>query len=552
MALAACGGGGGGSAPSSTPISPSPPPPPPPPPPPNEAPQLTVEVSPDPVAEAQNFTIDLSNSIDTDGQIVRATVTQPTPIFYPATAVSSPASGVGAFIFRAPEVFRHDNSTQGTRSDLFFQVEIEDDDGSVVTEQVTVNVANVEGATRADGVNEFFRLNLAESVKLFEENTPTTGFNYVFGTRTNSSASNGDTEIILLDEVSPAIWNLPNVTPELLTDTIPDNGPFYPGVFTFDLDPGTNQQFAVINELQNKIYWFAAFDPANPKAHTLDTTIEVDAPCDVKGRTNSGQDTVLIGQRDLGLTVIRLIADRPLGFTHEGFDYQFVSTAAPGRSLCFVYPTRLSLPSPPISSLDDVIAIDFDRHELVLLADRTAPAEVYEVVGTVPIDTDGLSNLEIVDVKSVGAPGSIPNVIWILMSDGRDLGEHRLVMIWQESDGSIMQRPHKFEGGAPAAMQQLKFFPSIPGQLIDFGADIVIRSSTSSEITIFEDNGFELNPTGDMVPVYADPIYVDVGDIPNSASVVQLPFVNGASKALNGVVLSFEAQQELRVYTYMD
>ena len=377
----------------------------------------------------------------------------------------------------------------------------------------------------------------------------------MYGTRPISNAANGEEQILLLDGVESTPRNVRDIVPEELADTIPDVGPFFPSVFAFDLSPGTRQQFAVLSEIQDKIFWFAAFDPLNPKGYTLDSVIDIQAPCYVEGKTNSGQDIAWVGQRNAGLSVVRLLADRPLGANHEGFDAQIVSTVGAGRSLCFVYPTRLAsttAASPRISQLDDVIAVDFDQKELVLLADYVAPAEEYELVGTIPIDTDGLTTMDIIDVLAVGAPGSVPSVIWILMSDGLQNGEHRLVMVWQDTDDNILQKVHKFDGAVPSAMHQLRFFPSIPGQLIDAGADIVIVSSTSSEITIFEDDYINVNPTGNFIPIYKAPIYFDVGEIPASSSIIRLPFLNGAHQVNHGLVLSFRGKRDLRVFTYMD
>lgn len=519
------------------------------------APDLVIEVSPDPVVEGTSFFINIAASSDPDGEIVRTNVAQMDPGFFQAEQVGSPAPDASSFEFMAPEVFFHERSDPGLGAEIFFDVEIEDDDGSVVTERMTVVVDSVEGTTRAEGVAEFFSLSLSEEVRLFSQNRPTPSFNFVFGVRPVSTDPGGQQQILLMEGVQDAVSNLLSITPEVLPDTIPDFGPFFPGVFSFDLDPGTRQQFAVINELQNKVFWFAAFDPANPKNHELDVEIDVASPCYVEGRTNTGQDTVLVGQRNAGLTVLRLIADRPLGANHEGFDTQIVSTAGMTRSLCFLYPTRLSTTTasnPQLSNLDDVIAIDFDTNELVLLADYAAPDQEYEVVGTLPIDTDGLSGLSIVDALAVGTPGSIPNVIWILMTDGQDMGEHRLVMVSQDPDGTINQKPHPFVGGVPSGMQQLKFFPGNPGQLVDAGADIIVTSSTSSQITIFEDDSIDINPTGNLIPIYRDPIYVDVGGIPASSSVIRLPFVNGANKSVDGVIFSFQGSTELKVFTYMD
>lgn len=515
------------------------------------APDLRADFSPNPILEGESIFIDFSNSSDSDGQIVRSSVVQVNPGFYEATLLNAPASALGTFEFLAPEVFFHERNG----GELLFEVEIEDDDGSVTRQQISVSVESVLGTTRADGVNEFFKLVLSEEVRLFSGNRPTPSFNYVFGTRAVSTDPNGEEQILLMEGVQDAVWHQLDITPELIADTVPDSGPFFPGVFSFDLDPGTKQQFALINEQQDKIFWFAAFDPATPKSHVLDVVIDIQSPCYLEGRTNTGQDTALVGQRNGGISVIRLIPDRPLGFRHDGFDVQVLSNTAAGRSLCFVYPARLATTTatnPQISNLDDVIAVDYDSNELVLLADYAAPAEEDEVVGTIPIDTDGLSGLTIVDVTAVGAPSSIPQVMWILMTDGQHMGEHRLVMVWQEADGTIMQKPHKFVGGVPSSMQQLKFFPSNPGQLIDAGADIVILSSSSADLTIFEDDSIDVNPTGNFIPVYRDPIYVDVGGVPGGSSIVRLPNINGANIPNYGIVLSFDGQSELRVFTYTD
>jgi len=553
IALSACGGGGGGE--NSTPptsVLPPLPPPPPPPPPPNMAPTLSVEVSSLQIDEHTPFTIDLSNSTDSDGQIVRFDVRQPNPLYYAAVPV---AAVDGVFEFVAPEVFFHEGHGVGTLAETYFDVEIEDDDGSIVRDQVSVIFQSTAGATRAEGISEYFSLNLSEEVVLFSDNRPTPSFNYVFGTRADSSPASSTKEIVLLDGVDSAVWNVLDVIPKVLADTVPGVDSFFPGVFSFDLAPGTRQQFAVISTDQDKIFWFAAFDRVDVKDYVLDEVIDIEAPCHVQGRTNSSQDIAWVGQKNAGLSVIRLLPDRPTGGSHEGFSFQVVSTAETSRSLCFVYPTRLpsmGSSSPPISQLDDLIAIDFDLNELVLLADYVPPAEEYELIGTIPIDTDGLSNLNIVDVLGIGDPGSVPNVIFVLMSDGLENGEHRLVVVWQDQNGNIQQKPHTFVGGVPSAMHSLSFFPSEPEQLVDAGADVVIVSSSSSQVTIFEDDGINVNPTLSLIPALKAPIYFDVGDIPSSSSIVRLPNINGANQSSFGLVLSFSGRRDLRVFTYMD
>ena len=84
-----------------------------------------------------------------------------------AGLLNAPSSGVGRFEFVAPEVFFHERSDPGLDSIILFDVEIEDDDGSVVTERVRVTIDSVVGASRAEGISEFFALNLAEEGNSF-------------------------------------------------------------------------------------------------------------------------------------------------------------------------------------------------------------------------------------------------------------------------------------------------------------------------------------------------------------------------------------------------
>lgn len=548
MGLAAC-GGGGGSTTAPTPPSVAPPPPP------NQPPSLSIQITPNPVLENEPFFIDLTASDDPDGTIVRSRITQRTPNFYVAEQISGDTSTAGSYTFNAPEVFRHERVE--TSAELFFEIEIEDNDGRVVDDEVRILVDSVQETDRAAGLAEFLQLSSSEEVLLFPENVPTASFLNVFGYLPDPDPITGDQEIVLLENLNFIPLNLidTEIVVEKLDDTVANIGPFFPGIFSLDLSPGTRQQFALIDEQNDIINWFAAFDPSAPKNYELDTVINIDAPCYVEGANSTEGDAIWVGQRQNGLSVFRIEADRPNGGSHQGFDATLISRAEIARSLCFIYPTRLGNEAPSgarESNLDDVIAVDFDSLELVLLGDTAMPAEEYDFIKTIAIDTDGLSNLEIIDVLAVGAPGSIPKVIWILLTDGQVNGEHRLTMIWQESDGTIHQRPHTFEGGVPKVMHQTLFFPNDPNQSINAGADIIIISSTSSEVTIFEDEAIDVAPNSDLVPVYRAPITYDVGEVPASSALISLPTVNGASQARTGLVVTLSGSDQMRVVTYMD
>jgi len=544
------GGGGGGSTPTPSPIgSPSPTPTPVA----NKPPKLMIQLSSENPDESTPLLVDFSGSSDKDGQIVRAEVRQKyhegEVHFFSPERVSAGSATI--LSLETPEIFPY--IRDGFAPVLTLVAEIEDDHGAIVSEEFNVTIRHTPSASRGDGFALIREFEFDRPLDLLLNDSNTNHF--VFA---KDSSADVATEIFQIDGLWRFLFKNPQFEIRKAAGEVPAIDKLLAGKLWFNLDPGSLNEFAIASEDENLLSWFAILDPHTSRTYSKEVEIEVEKPCHLAGRSDSGQDQAIVGQRQHGLTVLRIIPIRPSGFSHEGFEYEIISHAGAGRSLCYIYPTSFPAPIPgniPASNLDDLIAIDFATNELVLYADYEEPAEVYEEIGVIPIQTNGQSGLKIIDVKSAGSPSEVPQVISILMTDGVAGGNHQLVTVsvdYRSSTQKIDQKVTYWTGDVPLSLHIGEMFGN-EGRSIDISGDAVIPMLNSSRVMVLED--IRIDVVDDALgspPVYADPVFFDIA--PNASSVGVLPMdsLNGFDVPFSGLLVSYPDERLMRVYVDMD
>ena len=545
LMLAACGGGGGGGG---NPVQNPPPPAPPPPPPPstNQPPVVAFSVSSTELNEGETFLIDVRGSSDPDGTIVAYTAEHFQPYFpeLRAVRVNEGAHPDGVFEFLVPEVFED--------MDVVFDITVEDDRGATTSDSAFLIFRTTVTLPKIDGFGDAYRVvDAGRPLRLLGAD----------GLGDNVFAEDLTTQqITVVTNMQEFISNRHVQTDATVTGSVGSVTSLIPSALGFNLTPVTPVSFLAINEAANSLDWYADFEPGFPDQFELQDSVSIASPCHFAPRYSTGQDFIWVGQRGAGLSVVRMDrfvpTDLPDGTPNShwarGFDDSLISQAGGSRSLCHVYPAvlpdRLSNRFPQ-SGIEDVIAVDFETNELVLFADDTGNDSTYELVEVVPLQTDGIPNLEIIDVISVGNPAFFPQFLLVLMTDGQDNGEHRLVTVYPDQlTNELMQSVHTWEGDAPTAMINGFNVFGFSERSPDYGVDVVILT-TGSDAVILEDGAAEMGiPLGP--PVFKPAQYLNVGEGADSVISVLAP-VEGAFPRL-GLLFSFPATNELKLWVYRD
>lgn len=550
MGLGGCGGSGSNERPPPPAASP---PPPPPPPVRNDPPEVLFTVSDESPAEGETFIIDATASNDPDGEIVSIVIEQRVNSTFPelaATRVNADSHPPGVAEFLVPEVF----------GDTFVQFEITAEDDRAESQSATafLTFQSTVNASKLDGFGDPFRdLDTGEPVRLLGTDRMS-----IFAVAADSVAGQGLQQLfVLTDEDSLVRLNRLQAESTVI-GAIESVEKLFMSALVFNLEPVTPLQFAITSEAGNALHWFADFEIDSPDTFELQQSLAVQQPCHFAGRTDTSQDFIWIGQRKAGLSVVRMERTVPTdlppdtGNPHwaRGFDPELISQAGAGRSLCFLLPTTLSTRlsnRSPQTNLSDLIAVDYDTNELVLLADDAGNDEVYEVVDVLPLDTGGAGNLKIIDVFGTGTPNEVPRFLVVLMSDGLDAGEHRLVLVGQESvSDEISQTVYAWQGAAPTAMIPIGSLFGEEGRLIDFGADVVIISEGSEQAVIFEDEAAEIGLPLASLPVYKPAQFLNIGVGARSAVGFDGFFHGRFSR--RALLVSYPDSHRVKLWVYRD
>jgi len=544
LMLAACGGGGGGGNPAQNPTPPAPPPPPPPV---NQSPMVAFSVSSTDLIEGETFLIDVRSSSDPDGTIVAYTAEHFQPYLpeLKAIRVNESAHPEGVFEFLVPEVFED--------MDAVFHITVEDDRGATDSGSAYLVFQSTVTLPKIDGFGDAYRVvDAGRPLRLLGAD----------GLGDNVFAEDmGTQEITVVTDMQGFISNQQVQTDATVTGSVGSVDLLLPSALSFNLTPVTPISFLTVSESADSLDWYADFEIDFPDAFELADSISIPSPCHFVPRYGTGQDFIWVGQRGAGLSVVRLNrfvpdnlpAGTPNSHWARGFDDSIISQAGGSRSLCHVYPAvlpdRLSDRFPQ-SGIEDVIAVDFETNELVLFADDTGNDMTYELVDLVPLQTDGIPNLEIIDVISVGNPALFPQFLLVLMTDGQDDGQHRLITVYPDQiTNELIQSVHTWQGAAPVQMISAGSLFGSEGRAIDYGIDIVILSATGSDAVIIEDGAAEQGlPLGP--PVFKPAQYLSVGEGAGSVIRVLAPVEGAFPRA--GLLFSFPATNELKLWVYRD
>lgn len=534
VALVGCGGGGAGAP---APTSPSPPPPPPPTS--NNAPNIVVELSASQVFEQNQFVISVEQSTDSEGDSFSITMTQ---IAGPTAARLQDVNSL-ATRWRAPSV------DQNAIVDVEFEIRAEDNRGATALTNVSVPVRGFSGPGRPVAT-------FSPAVSLISGNVGVpgelnSGLLDVIGLQDNiGGATNNPRRLVFFGEdTGLGYFDYLRSDQATLDETFSNVSFLRKGALGFNFQgfPTGTGELIVTNELDDEVVWITTqSSDASDRPFARQDSFGVDNPCFFLGRNNTGQDFVWVGQRDQGVSVIRL-SPQDDGTGRTVFDASLVSQASQGRSLChFVttsFPQRLYQPDPQNNSnFDNLLAVDYNSNELVLLGD-TDEDQRYEELEVSPIDTQSSVQLSIVDVFSRGNAVLVPRVLAILMTDGLDGGENRLIVVTQDQNDELVQTVFSWRGGVPVSLLEGSFVGVRPGD--QTRRDLVVVSSDGQSL-VFE-NTVPENAGVATPPTYAAPIMFDTGAGAGTAVTAR-----DDNFSDNVVMVSYPAAGEVRVFRPSD
>ncbi|MFK8031735.1 MAG: hypothetical protein AB8G18_15970 [Gammaproteobacteria bacterium] len=321
------------------------------------------------------------------------------------------------------------------------------------------------------------------------------------------------------------------------------------GALSFNLPGIFGDEFVVLSETEDTLQWYVDERSADGLTFTFfeADSLGVENPCYVTGRRNTGQDYIWLGQRDRGMSIIRLEGVENAEGLTRGFDETVLDQLGEGRSLCYIFPTQLPENIAPqfvggnAVSLSALITIDYNANDLVLFGDSDDNG-FYEELQVIPLQTQTTSQLTIVDVISKGTPSLLPRFLAILMTDGVHDGEHRLIVISQDTDTfELTQVTYSWDEGVPVSLLQGNFGGlEVQNQ---FKEDLVVITSTS-ERSLFFDNTTDFSTGVATPPTFAQPEFFEVGTGAGSAVRIQ----RRPGTPLEEVLVSFPDTGELKIF----
>ena len=473
--LAACGGGDGSSS------APSPPPtgggggsgss--------NAAPAIVVKLSKDNVLEQQGFWIDLNDSSDSDGNITTYEIRQTNG----PTATQLENVNAGRFVFEAPD-FTHNSQEM-----ISFQATVTDEDGASASSSVTISVQGYDGAGKAVALfDPPLDLIVGNGATPNVVNGAASG---ILGSREIlSGPDSGKAELVYFGELQHEFNQYDEVNNFYPQAQFQDLRSVKFGALWFNLyeAPG----FSILSTEEDRFRWLAEdLDESNNFVNWVEADgIDLENPCYLTGRTDDGMEIIWIGQEN-GFSTYILENTTQEGDALPSFDATLEQRFVSDRSLCHIFPTLLPRHQAPRFVGNDTIdyphllAVDFNSNELVFLAD-TDDDHFFEELGAVPLQTESDKTLEIVDIIPFGLPSLVPRYLAILMTDGEQNGDHRLVYVFQnDPEEEFTQKTFHLNAGLPVALVRGTFWGEAPGN--QFKQDLVVITNTSE--ALYFDNG---------------------------------------------------------------
>ena len=539
LGLVACGGGGS---------SPPPPAPPPsggnPPPPQNDPPTFLASTPAETVFEGRDIEIRARDIDDPDGDAVHMEFTQ---VSGPeARWLTSLVGDKPTHWFEAPEV-----TTPGGTETLIFEVSGNDSTNDAVVKQVTITVRDDDKPGLAVAhIDPEIRL-FAEQYSSYNNRRPTNAVNLLEPNGLEADIS----ELMYGNNDSFSSYGEPFATIQYHPDDIVLYDPLWFNGVTRPSGP----DFIVLSQDRDALEWYTSEYTYDDDGFITGTRMFLQQsedfvdPCTVVERTSTGNDFAWVGLREGGVVVTEVVPVTVDGII-ENFDMTRLQTLGADRSLCFIFPTELPRrfdPANVINIRPGVIAVDYLNKELLLIADTDSDG-IWEELEVVPLDLGGNADLEIVDAIASGSPSLVPRWIGILVSDGVDGGDHRLIIVSQNDDLEIEQDSIQWSGGAPIKLLRGPFAGDA-SELFDlagnqFRQDLAVVSGSATGTVLFRDIKYPL-PVAE-VPIFSQP--------------QPIPFLDGASSAITvtyssdsadpdsyprfGIIATFPDDQSLRFF----
>lgn len=503
-ACSACGGGGGGGNGTGVVVggggtSPPPPPPPgtlpptsppvsPPSTPPTVAASATTSASS--VHEGQPFTLDASTSSASSGAALTYAWTQTSG---PAVTIASPTSAV--LNLSAAEV--------------------------TASATARFQVTATAGAASSSATVDVTFTNIAQTpVFLIPEIADSAPFNAAFSGAIGAIAGNWNFGLVGTHATPNgpiSFAQFEDVGPNTIVPTPAPFGQTFTQPAIFELDPalpiGTSHSFsspffAATEESANRYRLFRK-TPGGAYTPYLDRSI--DRPCatyypvGAANPSGAGGQTVLIGQRERGFSILSL--------NTTGSLYQEINT---GQSFC-----ALAVPQAPIDdssgdfgdfpTLEDVIAIDTVTNTVSRFGPTAGDPTHYSLKAQVPVRLNSTTPLHFVAATTIRARdqyGFMMPVagLALVYTDGNHAGQHRLVTVGMDAGRTIRQTTRSWPIGVPSDV--------ILDDLDDDGLpELIVISSTSPQAIVYEMRDLSSTYPPMMIPdeLMAAPSFLEVG-----------------------------------------
>lgn len=543
LALVACGGSGGsgGSAPS---LGSSPPPT-------NAAPTFVASAPAETVFEGRVIEIRVRDTDDGDNDIVEFDIVQVSGLDAPL--LTNTDGEEPSYYFEAPQV-----ANAGATETLIFEATGTDNINPPVTRQISVTVRDDDfpGLPLAH-IEPDDRL-FAEVFALFNSRKSTRGIQLLSPNGSEaeigSLARGIDDTFGSYTETIGAIHYHPDDI--VLFDPLP-----YVGVSR----PDTND-YIVLSGDRDALEWYTSEDVFDSDDEFVGTRLLLQQsesfidPCAVAEIEGSGSNFAWIGLRNGGVVVTEIIPVRTQDGTRIGFNQTRLQTLGAGRSLCFLFPTELPQRLNPVSGqsfLFGIIAVDVLNRELFLIGDLYSDG-VWEELDIVPLDLAGNPDLQVIDMIASGGPSRVPRFIAVLVSDGLDGGDHRLIVVGQDrDDAEIFQETYQWSGGAPIKLLRGPFAGNSnderdPADSWDLQDLAVISASATGNVLLRQVIG--ANSSSSTVPLYAPPVTFSfmAGASNGVTTSYRRDGVESDGSVRYGIVATFPDDRSLRFFELAD
>jgi hypothetical protein len=309
---------------------------------------------------------------------------------------------------------------------------------------------------------------------------------------------------------------------------------------------------SIVSEKEDKIYWL--IEDFQTRVYSVQETIDVERPCFLHQTNTLFANDMIVGQIDLGLTVFDVDNGSESSNTNN-FEATPVQNIGVGRSLC--HALRGLIPSSVINKYPDfgtfsgpgdfyaapLTAIDFNALELVYYGDGNGDNRLEEL-GSVPIETNSTSDLNIIQVISRGGPTQSPAYMLVLLSDNKHLGEHRILQInFDENTHEFNQEIlYEWSEGIPISMQHGVIGGSTEGGLLRADLAVVLRGTEDS---FFFDNLLGNSDNSPLPPLYDQPTFFKVGLGAGSAVIAESPDAPSLEDSGYGILVSYPESGEV-------